>query len=81
MSVEFVDELPGSDRNAELRAFAAALRSNPGRWAKYPGESSSRSAYNRAYQVRKGSLAAFRDGTFEAAVREGVLYVQHVPES
>ena len=89
MSAEFVDELPPDDRrkpggiNARtkrLRRFAAELKANPGKWAKYPEPlASHRSTQTRASQIRTGGGATFPRGEFEAAARGDVLYVRAVP--
>jgi hypothetical protein len=81
---DFVDDLPplpsvaGKAVSAALVRFADDLRANPGRWACYPNPLTKRSAATIAQNIKRGKAPAFRDGTFEAAIREGVLYVRAV---
>ncbi|OBY33470.1 hypothetical protein [Mycolicibacter kumamotonensis] len=84
---EFVDELPeptrhnnaGRGGNKTTARFADALRSSPGRWAKYPHELKVNSKRTVAAAINNGSRlapAALRgDQGFRAAVRQGELYV------
>lgn len=55
-------------------AIADALRSEPGRWAMLPDLPNSIST-----SIRSGTHAAYRPaGAFDAAVRQGNLYVRYV---
>ena len=80
---EFLDELPGGNsrkgrRGSEvLRGFAAALRANPGKWAKYRYELSAGGARGLNGNIRRGASAAFRDGNYESRTVAGVAYVRY----
>jgi hypothetical protein len=80
---EFVDELPSiakrTDwRKSRIEQFAEALRRNPGKWAKYPMKVSVATARSRAAQINHCGYSAFEHGSYEGAVRAGVLYVRAV---
>lgn len=81
---EFVSELPGTEgdgavaRGKVLKRFAAALKESPGQWAKYPLDLAAGSLASRASEIRCGRANSFRAGRFEAAARDGVLYVRAV---
>jgi hypothetical protein len=85
LNPEFVNKLPPSkqgsyERAGTLRAFAAALRKKPGRWAKYPTPLATNTLYATASRIRKGYVNSFAGGVFEAAVRDETLYVRAVSE-
>lgn len=84
---EFVEELPGAEDHIGRAAsplpllieFAAALKTNPGVWAKYPIPV--KMAYTVAWRINTQTdpAIAFRgDPGFEAATRKKVLYVRWV---
>lgn len=84
---EFVDNIPSRGKGGRrvdpvLIEFAEALRDNPGRWAKYPHTPTSQAgASATAHLIRAGHPSAakpFRGGDFDAAVRQGVLYVRFI---
>lgn len=84
-AVEFLDELPvtarkGGGRKTDkvLVEFADLLKSNPGKWAKYPKDLSKKSAGTAASTINNRKAASFRDGKYEAATRDGVVYVKYV---
>lgn len=65
-----------------LAAFAIALRARRGEWAQWPLPASGAHVRNMATRIRKHADAApkmFRHG-FDAAVRDGVMYVRFVGE-
>jgi hypothetical protein len=66
MTVQFLDELPTSNRTVEQKPevveFCNALKQNPGKWAQFPLE--------RKTKPKLG------DG-FEVARRNGVLYARY----
>lgn len=78
---DFVDELPpatGKANNRDLKEFAAELRANPGRWAKYPRPLATLSSASMTGSlIRNGRMASFSDGPFEAEARLGRLYVRY----
>lgn len=79
---EFVDELPPRDERrpkADMHGFTDALRARPGEWAKWPADLLSASVTGYASGIRKGMVATFRGG-FDAAARNGVLYVRYLGE-
>lgn len=87
-ALAFLKELPAAARlrttatSHEVQEFADALRANPGRWAAYPwsGELTPKSRRSRACDINAGRVTApraMRCG-FEAAVRDGVLYIRYV---
>lgn len=83
--VEFVDELPPkrparSRPSPVMEAFAAALKTQPRRWGKWPQELMSATAGAYASVIRSGELPAFRDGKFDATTRNGVFYVRYLGE-
>lgn len=84
MDFEFVDDLPytsGCKPDPLIVEFAAALRANPGRWAKYPKDMTAKSMRSLASSItnsNKSCPPALREG-FEGACRSGVLYVRALP--
>ncbi|MGH8967597.1 MAG: hypothetical protein ACRDXB_20040 [Actinomycetes bacterium] len=81
MTVEFVEKLPGSPRGGRPVAnagFAAALRERPGEWAVWPKPITVQTMRVYRRSIPRGILRAFHGGGFEAAVREGRLYVRYV---
>lgn len=68
-----------------MSALGAALRGRPLAWAKYPRPRKSKSALSHsAWLINSAdprAPRAFRSGGFEAAVRDGVLYVRYVGEA
>lgn len=83
MTVNFINELPsrqpsGGGAPAKYMDFAEALRGNPGKWAEFPKQGTPRENSVAGIHIRKGNLAAFRCGGFEAANRNSVLYVRYV---
>lgn len=78
---EFVDAPPAPThgRNPIYRAFADALRENPGRWAVWPGRFKNRSSTSaQASNIKRGTLRNFPEGEFDAVTREGKLYVRFI---
>ena len=81
MGAEFVDKLPPQRDTAQVRArklllFADELIENSGRWAKYPMPLNE--PYAAAVRINKGAPAWCSKGRFEAAVRDGKVYVRAV---
>ncbi len=85
---EFVDELPAairtnSDQQCErwlIDRFSAVLRNRPGDWAKWPADIRASTAKSYGVQIRSGTMRSFRNGGYEAQVRNGVLYIRYVGE-
>lgn len=78
---EFVDEPPEPTRgrNPLYSAFADALRENPGRWAVWPRSFKNRSSAGvTAGNIKRGRMANFPSGHFDALSRDGKLYVRFV---
>ena len=85
---EFVDELPkrgarggGQKPQRVLVDFAAALRENPGQWAKWPKPVSAVNAPSTAARINNGhpgTPSVLSTGEFEACTRDGVCYVRFV---
>lgn len=79
---EFVDDISehthfGASPNPLFVRFAAALKDNPKRWAKYPVDI--RTKANTASLINRGKgPVAFRGGGFEARAVDGNLYVRYV---
>ena len=84
MNIEWAD--PPAPRASELYTeFAAALKDNPGRWAKWPRTYTNPTS---AGAIRKnivdGDVRApvpFRQGRWDAVVRQGILYVRYLGET
>lgn len=83
VEIEFVDAPPpdnrrgGNDHRQELRAFAEALKERPGQWAVWPFPTTS--PYNTSNNIRRGTVAPFPFGEFEAVTRKKKVYVRAVP--
>lgn len=82
---EFIDELPGTESHTGRAAssllieFAAALKANPGVWAKYPIPVKMTYSVGWRINTQTDCAVAFRgDPGFEAATRKRVLYVRWV---
>lgn len=82
MKIEWAE--PPAPRATEWqREFAAALRKHPGKWAKWPREYTNPSSVSaiRHNLTGQGGVrrtpVAFREGVWEAVVRQGVLYVRY----
>lgn len=78
MKVEFVDELPEAINGraagrGKYADFADKLRENPGTWAVMPTNVNPNSI---AQRICVGTLKGFEKGEFEAAVRNGKVYVR-----
>lgn len=83
---EFVDELPGEGRGGArngsgpksplLQEFAAALREQPGRWAKWPTSISPKTARSIRSSLASGAFGSLPATEFEAASRKGVAYAR-----
>lgn len=74
--IEFVAEPPPRvKRNpvTPLEEFAAVLRNRPNEWGIWPKEFPAPSGY--ATGIRRGTALGFREGVFDAVMRNGVLYV------
>lgn len=81
MTFEYVDDLPPRGRGAKwhlLEQFPEDLRANAGRWAKWPTRINELSAKQYANTINGNRHPRFPD-EFEAAVRDGTLYVRYVP--
>ncbi|MFE3059087.1 hypothetical protein [Nocardia sp. NPDC059239] len=82
---QFVSEIPprrGHYGKHDVSVqFAQALRSNPGQWAVWPGSLSPKSVYAIASRINRGQNKAFPVGEYEAAGREGVVYVRYIGSS
>lgn len=82
-TVEFVDDLPPArpfTPSEAIAEFAATVRQQPGRWAIYPWSSNlgHRTLLSRASDInRHRGTPSLRTG-FEAAVRDGVMYVRYI---
>lgn len=66
MEIEWADPPDGAGK---YEAFFEALRSERGRWAKFPG---------LAWAVRQGKYAGCEAGEFEARESQGETYVRFV---
>lgn len=93
---QFVDELPGPayrsvrtphlnrDRKPEAKMlldFAAALKARPMTWAIWPKKITPASAGATASRVREGFYRSLKpEQGFEAASRDGVVYVRFNPD-
>ena len=71
--------------NTLIMEFSNALRARPGDWARYPLSASSASSFRSlAYRINQGGTASPKylrdddDGCFQAATRDGMLYVRFV---
>lgn len=61
----------------KYKDFAEALREHPGRWARLPGERlSASSAQGTAQNIRRGTMATFPKGEYEAVVDGTKVYVR-----
>lgn len=77
LKITLTDSLPGARGGYPWHAIAAAARDNPGAWVKVPKAA----PYTKRRQVRNGLLSAFRPiGAFDAAIREGRLYIRFLGE-
>lgn len=80
---DFMPELPptGKTRGPSPKhlAFAKALKENPGMWAAYPQQVKNTSARSYAAKINGGRWPMFTPG-YEAASRQGKLYVRYVGE-
>lgn len=66
-------------RNRLYSEFAEALRSRPGEWAIWPREVKNKTtASATAMNIKRGKLANFPDGEFDARAAQGVVYVRYV---
>lgn len=88
MTMEILWEEPPEDaedsgKRSKYRVFAAALRTNPGRWAVLPTTSKSvSSAKNTATSIRLGKLSGFAPaGAFETKTHETKIYVRCVEQA
>ncbi|MET3956820.1 hypothetical protein ABIE52_003686 [Rhodococcus sp. OAS809] len=71
----------GGNTRDEYAKFAEFLRSNPSRWALWPGNvSTSRKSNEVVASIRRGYFVAFREG-FEAVSRDGRVYVRFTGET
>lgn len=78
---EFVDKIPGSPRGGRPvanKAFADALKARPGEWAVWPKPITAQTRKVYQQSIPRGILRAFHGGGFEAANRDGRLYVRYV---
>lgn len=79
---EFVDELPAKEVRHRpeglLEEFAAALKAQPGRWAKWPIELAN--VNGQTSDIKNGYLKPFRGASFDARSRNGTLYVRCLGE-
>lgn len=81
LDIEWADP-PAGRRREDFTPFANELRSNPGRWAKWPKEyrnSTSIGAIRK--NIADGTERApvgFREGQWDAVVRNSVLYVRYL---
>lgn len=66
--IEFLDELPdkASGRPAKYREFFDTLRAHPGKWAEWPGTTTSQ---NILASIQRGSYGGAAPGEFTAAMR------------
>lgn len=87
INVEWVEELPPAKsrgRQSRYEEFAAVLRENPQRWAKWPkvysSPSSAHAMRSNIATGNKGAPPPMRTGKWEAEVREGLLYLRYLGE-
>ena len=83
MSIRFA-ELPAGRTTANAwGAEADALRANPGQWAHFEeyDDMTTTQRTNLAGNIKRGALKAFKDGTFEARVIKGELWVRFVGDA
>lgn len=69
-------EVVNGVRSGAYTELAAALRANPGKWAKMPGERTQGGASSTAQNVRRGSMKDFPKGQFDAVHKAGVVWVK-----
>lgn len=83
MDIEFHDQLPnaapvgGRKPKPEEVAFATRLREHPGKWAEHPcPPPAASSRQSLVTGINNGTRPAFADGHYQAAIRQGILYVR-----
>lgn len=79
---EFVGALPESKQvgrkpDKVLADFAAELRARPGEWARWPKVLTENTLRVLPTQINKGRYVSFPAGEFEAATRDGIVYVRY----
>ncbi len=68
--VQFLDELPPSEKGGGFREFWTALDANPGKWAVWPG---------KAKAVRTAARQKSRNGAqYEGHQRGGIGYMRRI---
>ena len=80
---EFITELPPPTpterQQGKYVSFFKAARENAGQWGKFPNQGKNGSGRSGvASQIRAGSYAGCKQGEFQTATRQGVLYVRYV---
>ncbi len=72
----------GGGARRVLEAEAAELRKHPGRWADLEVSFANiRASYTLADNIRRGRVAAFRGGVFEARAEGGKVYARFIRDS
>jgi len=82
-TVKFGELPPGTERqNGQGNwAVASALRERPGEWALAFQTDNQSQAYNKASNIQRGVISAFRPhGTFEAVTRGLDVWARYVGE-
>ena len=70
-------EPPSPKGGGKYEPFAAELRANPGRWAKWPHEYPNPTSLGSVrINIMKGRPSPFKTGKWEAVVRSNALYVR-----
>lgn len=81
---EFVEKLPpvAAHRNSNpaIPKFAAALRTRPDVWARWPYSIRPGTVGSYTTKINTGQMPAFRDWRFQARAHAGVLYVRYLGE-
>lgn len=74
-----IDELPHRRRQSSSRwdPIAAEARNHPGRWIPIRLNTRQKALSTIVGHIKRGKYVAFRDGDYQAAQREGVLYVRY----
>lgn len=78
VKIDYTKRRTAGARNTKGSRFAAFLRDNPEQWAIYPGTGNAAQAaaswWNKQPHMSQG-------GTFKASRREGVGYMQYIPNT
>lgn len=64
----------------EHEKLVKSAKRKPGKWIAARSFEAAPSASRWAHRVRSGRFIAFRDGTFEATVRDKTVYIRFIDE-